>query len=139
MFDQSTDTGKKVAARLRRELVIWLTSVGGDGTPFPTPVWFLWEDPTFLIYTQPGSLKLRNLAGNDRTALNLNSDEWGGSVVVFHGEAHPAPGEPAATLNPAYIAKYRQAIADINMTPESFDGDFSTAIRFTPTHVRIEE
>jgi PPOX class probable F420-dependent enzyme len=138
MFDHSSETGKKVVERLQRELVIWLTTVREDGTPFPTPVWFLWEDPTFLIFTQPTSLKLRNIAKNPRATLNLNSDQWGGSLVIFQGEIHPVPDEPAAGQNTAYIAKYRQEIANLNMTPESFAGDYSAALRFTPARVRIE-
>ncbi len=139
MFDRTSDTGKKVVERLQGELVIWLTTVRADGTPFPTPVWFVWEDPTFLIYTQPKSLKLRNIAKNPKVTLNLNSDQWGGSLVIFQGEIHLIPGEPPASQNPAYIAKYRQQIANLNMTPETFAGDYSAALRFTPSRVRIED
>ena len=33
--------GQRAAERLRTEEVIWLTTVGNDGMPQPSPVWFL--------------------------------------------------------------------------------------------------
>ena len=52
------EISRKVKQRLRRELVIWLTTVRRDGMPQPTPVWFLWDGDTFLIYSQPNTRKL---------------------------------------------------------------------------------
>ena len=39
MPDFSSDFGKRAEARLQHEAVAWLTTVGGDGTPQPSPVW----------------------------------------------------------------------------------------------------
>jgi hypothetical protein len=55
MIDLTTDFGKRVEQRLKVEQVIWLTSVGLDGTPQPNPVWFLWDHGEILVYTQPAS------------------------------------------------------------------------------------
>jgi PPOX class probable F420-dependent enzyme len=126
----------EVEKRLNEETVTWLTTVRPDGTPLPTPVWFLWEGETVLIYTIPNSVKLRNLAANPHAALNLNSDQWGGEVVVLTGEIRRVDGEPPVTQNRAYLEKYRAQISDIQMTPESFSSAYSVALRFTPSHVR---
>ena len=127
---------RKVAQRLRRELVIWLTTVRADGMPQPTPVWFLWDGDTFLIYTKPNSHKLRNLAHDSMVALNLNCDEWGSEVVVFTGEASLDEAAPSVNRNPHYMRKYREGIKQIDMTPESMASDYSVAIRVKPTRVR---
>src|SRR5882724_4677941 len=51
--DPSTTFGKRVRDRLAKETVIWLTTVGADGTPQPNPVWFLWEgEDTILVYNR---------------------------------------------------------------------------------------
>jgi hypothetical protein len=34
----------------------------------------LWDGETFLVYSQPGRQKLRNIATNPRLGLNLNSN-----------------------------------------------------------------
>jgi PPOX class probable F420-dependent enzyme len=128
----------KVAQRLRRELVIWLTTVRADGMPQPTPVWFLWDGDTFLIYSKPNARKLRNIAHDSKVALNLNSDESGSQVVVITGEASLDQAAPPANRNPAYMRKYREGIAQIEMTPESMAIEYGVAIRVKPIHVRQE-
>ena len=135
-MDWQSEEGKRLAERLDKEQVIWLTTVRQDGTPTPTPVWFLWEGEDFLIYTIPGSLKLKNIAANPRAALNLNNDEYGGNVVVFTGTLTVEKDTPPALQNPAYLAKYNQGIKDIQMTPESFSKGYAVALRFHPSHIR---
>ena len=53
LFDPQTDFGARVARRLQNEQVIWITTVRVDGTPQPTPVWFIWDGETILIYPCP--------------------------------------------------------------------------------------
>jgi len=130
MIDES------LAGRLQSEQTIWLTTVRADGTPVPTPVWFLWDGNTFLIFTQAESRKLRNITDNPHVALNFNTDEWGGSVAVFTGKAfvddQPAPADQLE----AYLAKYREGIKMIGLTPETMAAQFSTVLRVRPSKVR---
>ncbi len=122
--------------RLQSEQVLWLTTVRPDGTPQPAPVWFLWEGGTFLIFSQPGSKRIRNLRQNAKVALNLNTDEYGGKVAVFWGEASIEEGASKVDQVAAYVEKYRQGLVDINSTPESMAKEYSLAIRVTPVRVR---
>lgn len=135
-LDQSTEFGARVARRLRDESVIWLTTVREDGAPQPSPVWFLWDDRQLLIYSQPNTPKLRNIASNATVALNFDSDGQGGDIIVLSGQAKIDPSTPPATSRPAYIAKYRQGIAGIHMTPETFAATYSVAVLVTPTALR---
>ena len=48
-LDPSTEFGARVERRLPDERIIWLTTVGPDNTPQPSPVWFFWDGETFLI------------------------------------------------------------------------------------------
>jgi len=125
-------------ARLRKETVLWLTSVRADGTPQPTPVWFLWDGKCFLIYSQPKARKVGNLKANPKVALHLNTDESGERVVVFWGTARIDPQAPAAKKVNAYLEKYRQGIADIGLTPDSFSSEYSLSIRVIPERIREE-
>jgi PPOX class probable F420-dependent enzyme len=129
---------QKVTRRLRRERVIWLTTVRPDGMPQPTPVWFLWDGDTFLVYSRPDARKIRNIAHDPKVALSLNCDEWGSEVVVIAGEATIDQTAPRADRMPAYLRKYREGIAQIDMTPESMASEYTVAIRVKPTHVRQE-
>ena len=42
-IDTSSSFGRRVVERLENEHVVWLTTVAADGTPQPSPVWFLWD------------------------------------------------------------------------------------------------
>src|SRR5437016_3874892 len=108
--------------RLRREVVIWLTTVRPDGQPQSSPVWFLWDGRTFLIYSLPTSQKLPNIRGNPRVSLHLNDDQ-GSDVVSIEGLASIGGDEPPLLGVPEYIEKYRDLIADLGTTvPEFSEG-----------------
>lgn len=136
MIDLSSERGIRVAARLDQELIIWLTTVRADGTPQPTPVWFLWVDQAVLIYSQPNKQKLRNIAQNANVALNFNSDEYGDNVAVITGMAQIDLHAPLADQMSAYLEKYRAGIASFGGAAEDFAQSYSVAIRVTPTSLR---
>ncbi len=135
-LDLSTEFGSRTARRLNEEQVIWLITVGSDHTPQPSPVWFLWNGETFLIFSQPDKPKVRNISHHPKVALHFNSTEDGGDVVIFTGEAQIETGAPLEDQRLAYIEKYRQGIADIGLTPDSMAETYSVPIRIRPEKVR---
>jgi PPOX class probable F420-dependent enzyme len=134
-IDTSTEFGQRAARRLRDETIGWLVTVGPDSTPRAIPVWFLQEGQTFLIYSQPATAKLRNLERNPKAALHLDGNGQGGDIVILTGEARVAPGAPPADRVEAYVEKYRSGMTRIGMTPASFAGAYSVALRFTPARL----
>ncbi len=137
VIDVSTDFGARVARRLQDERIIWLTTVRADGRPEPSPVWFLWNGETILIFSQPDTVKTRNIAKRPKVALNLNSDFYGGDVVVISGEAQIVPDVRAADAFPALVEKYRENLDDPgSVTTEQFTTEYSVAIQITPTGLR---
>ncbi len=137
MLDLSAEASAALVERLRTESVAWITTVTVGGQPQSSPVWFLWDDGVFLVYAQPHSWKVRNIRANPRVSLHLNSDEDGGNVVTFDGSARISEGHPPAHEVAAYLAKYREGIAAIGMTPEQMAAEYSTALRISPTRVRV--
>ena len=135
-IDTKSEFGARATRRLREELIYWLVTVAPDGTPQPSPVWALRDGETFLIYSQPDTPKLRNVAARPRVALHLDGDGRGGDIVVVTGEARLAPEAPPADRVPDYVAKYREGMRRIGMTPETFARAYSVAIRVTPTGLR---
>jgi PPOX class probable F420-dependent enzyme len=136
MFDETSEFGARVLRRLEEETLIWLTTVGADGTPQPNPVWFHWDGGALLIFSQPNTPKLRNIAARPRVALNFNTDEHGENVVVLAGDARIDPEPVSETQMAAYLEKYSAGIAKIGLTPESMLASYSVAIRVVPTRVR---
>lgn len=129
-IDTSTDFGKRVQRQLETATVAWLTTVDGNRRPFPSPVWFLYEDDgTLLIYSQKNKPKLRNIANNAAVSINFDTEEDGERVTVFDGAAVIDESANPVQHHAEYLAKYHEGIVRIGMTDETFSDDFSVAIR----------
>ncbi len=126
-----------VRRRLKEEYFIWMTTVGSDLAPQPRPVWFIWQDDSFLIYSQPQAHKVHHIEQHPRVALHFNCDATADQdILVFIGDARIDPAAPPAHKNRLYMAKYKQGILDLKFTAEQMGREYSTAIRVTPTAVR---
>jgi len=137
MVEFTSKFGRAVKGHLENQFVIWLTTVDSNLTPQPRPVWFIWEKDSFLIFSQAKAQKVKHLAKNPRVALHFNTDETGDKhVIVFVGEASIDINHLPAHQVPRYFEKYKDAIADLGMTPEEFSHEYSTAIKIKPTEVR---
>jgi PPOX class probable F420-dependent enzyme len=126
----------EAAERLRASVVVWLTTVNPGGQPQSTPVWFVVEDGSVLVYSQPGKPKLRNIEANPSVGLNVPGTDTGDDVVILEGRAERDRAAPPADRVPAYVEKYRDHIAGLGWTPESFASDYSEAVRIRPTRLR---
>jgi PPOX class probable F420-dependent enzyme len=123
--------------RLQEEEIAWLTTVRADGQSQSVPIWFLWKDGAFPIYSQPRRQKLRSIGTNPRVDLNLNSNAHGGDVLRVEGMADIVEDAPPATEVPEYVEKYRDAIARIGFDQDGFARAYSVAIRVTPAHWQV--
>jgi PPOX class probable F420-dependent enzyme len=132
----STSFGERVERRLHEERVIWLTTVGADGTPQPNPVWFLWDGITILIYSLPDAARLAHLKRNPKVALHFDGNGQGGDIVIMTGEARISQDDPPADQLSPYAEKYRDSLARGFGTPAAFAAKYSVALRITPTKVR---
>lgn len=136
LFDETSEFGGRVLRRLHEEEIIWLTTLGRDGTPQPSPVWFMWDGETILIYSKPNAPKIANIARTSKVALHFNTDPDGNNVVVLIGTAVIDDHTPPALHVPAYVAKYAEGIARLDMDNDGFAAEYSQAIRVTPHKVR---
>jgi len=132
----TTASGKSSQKRLEKEIVIWLGTVGADGTPHAVPVWFWWDGATFLIYSVPGQ-KIRDIEANPHVALHLNTTPDGGDVLRVDGSAKRLRRQPPAYRVPAYIRKYKALIKSYGWKPDGFSREYHVALRVTPTRFRF--
>ena len=136
-MDWSTELGRKAREHIESERVIWLTTTGPDWTPHPRPVWFVWDQESFLIYSRPNRGKVAHIPVHPLVSLNFNTDAASGDedVITFLGEARIVNDAPPAHQQTAYFEKYREAIRALKMTPEEYGATYSIAIRVTPTRL----
>ncbi|MFD7368770.1 TIGR03667 family PPOX class F420-dependent oxidoreductase [Nocardiopsis alba] len=134
--DETTEFTARVARRLEQEYVVWLTSVGRDGTPQPNPVWFLWDGTAFTVYTSPRSHRVAHLRERPRVTLHLDGGPRGRDIVVLSGTAEFAADGGPPTGDPAYMDKYGELILRVFGSHEEFDRTHPLALRVVPDRVR---
>jgi PPOX class probable F420-dependent enzyme len=138
MLDFNSKFGRTIKKHLKNQYFVWLTTVDSKGTPQPRPVWFIWEDDSFLIFSQPNAYKVKHLKNNPKVSLHFNTSDASGEkdVIIFIGEAVFDKKIPPANKIRTYMKKYKTGIIGLNASPEEFSKEYSTAIRIKPTEVR---
>src|SRR5258708_15580551 len=102
MVDITTEWGQHAEQRLRSNIIAWLTTVGSDGRPYTSPIWFLWDGKAVLIFSQPNKQKLRNLHKNARVTLALDDTQEGDDVVIIEGTAELELDRKSTPLNSSH-------------------------------------
>jgi PPOX class probable F420-dependent enzyme len=133
MLDLTQARDAHINERLRSEPIIWLGTTRPDGRPHLVPVWFLWENPTILIFSQPDNQKIRNLRNNSSVTLALNAIDQGDDVVMIEGRAELVDDPTLKATAAAYAQKYDALLKRMGSTAEEMATSYSQAIRITPT------
>ncbi len=133
MPDLANPKDPHVDERLRKNLIIWLSSVRPDGRPHLVPVWFLWDGKNILIFSQPNTQKIRNLRQNTNVILALDDTKDGEDVVMLEGKAEFLNDPAVNPTLPAYAAKYDSELKSMGYTAEAMAAEYAQAIRITPT------
>ena len=135
MIDLTTDFGRRADQRLKDEDVIWLTTVTLDGVAQPNPIWFYWNGDAIILYSQPGSYRIRNIQHNRMVTLNLQgAGVLGTDVVVIIGEASLKFDYPQ--VHPGYETKYRIYLPEMSLTYQQLKEEYSVEITVHPTKLR---
>lgn len=136
VIDPNTELGKRALERIASEEAVWLTTVDANNMPQPRPIWFLWDQETFLFYTKPSYAKLKQIARNPNVSINFDSGEHNEDLVVFLGTAAVDPTVVPADQNAAYMQKYGKDLPRIGFTAERYAAEYSVAVRVTPIKLR---
>ena len=132
-----TPFGERVSRRLREEQVIWITTVGKDGTPQPNPVGFLLQDDnSILIYNMVNANRINHVADRPRVALHFDGDRTGGDIVIFTGTAYHAADIPPPHENQAWLAKYGDGMVEQFGSAEAFSEKFPVPMLIELTRTR---
>lgn len=135
--DPGTPFGERVRRRLREEQVIWITTVGKDGTPQPNPVGFLLQDDnSILIYNAVNANRINHVLDRPRVALHFDGDGTGGDIVVFTGIARRADDVPPPHENQVFLVKYGDGMAQRSGSAEKFSEEFPVPLRIEITRTR---
>ena len=136
LIDTTSETGHRLHARLQQEETIWLTTVNRNGTPNPSLVWFLWENDSVLILSQPHQGKVKAITANPHVSLNFDSDGHGGNMLILTGTAELLGEMSVDDVPDAYFTKYAEGLKGLGYSPEVMIANYSKPIRITIDRVR---
>ena len=96
-----------VADQMSEARSYWIATNRPGGPPHVVPVWGVWLNDEFHFFTDPDSLKARNIRRDSRVVVHLES---GDDVVILEGElvSHPATAEIVS----AYEVKYDMSFGE---------------------------
>ncbi len=126
---------RKTEARLKKDHVAWLCTVGTKGRPHATLVWFWWDGESLLVYSVPG-LKTRDIEGNPHVEMHFNSDADGSEMVRIDGTAKIVSRKRPADIDPKYVRKYRAPLKALGYTWDQYASEYFIQIRIRPERVR---
>ena len=121
--------------RLKEDLIIWLTTVNGDGQPQTSPVWFWWDGENLLLFSMARSPKVVNIRANPRVSLNLDGNGQGGDIVSIEGTAELF--DTPLTEFTEYVQRYSDKLKAMGYEPGPFAHAYSVGIRIIPTRFRV--
>ena len=72
---------------LRGRHVAVLVTLAVDGTPVPTPIWYLYRDGRFYFRTAASAVKTENVRRDPRVSICVQDERPPYKAVVAHGTA----------------------------------------------------
>jgi PPOX class probable F420-dependent enzyme len=72
---------------LRGRHVAVLVTLGPDGEPVPTPIWFLYRDGRFYFRTEVNAIKVKNIQRDARVSVCVQEERAPYKAVIAHGKA----------------------------------------------------
>jgi PPOX class probable F420-dependent enzyme len=84
---------ERLAKFLRPARIAVLATVGSDGTPQVTPVWYGYEDGRLTVAANENSAKVRNLRRDPRLSVCVYEGERGAEYAALYGRADLAHGD----------------------------------------------
>ncbi|WP_431233391.1 TIGR03667 family PPOX class F420-dependent oxidoreductase [Mycolicibacterium psychrotolerans] len=123
----ATELDQEVRDRLVGDNFGWLTTVAKSGQPVPKLVWFYFDGTDVIVYTAPGSAKVRHIGSHPRVSLNLDSSGDGGGIIVVGGPATIDSEDADPRDDAAFWAKYGALSDQAGLTDTM--GDYNLRLR----------
>ena len=79
-------------AFLQQANIAVLSTVDAEGRPHAAPVWYLYDDGVFVVSSDVGSQKHKNIQSNANICLTIDKRDLPYFAVMAHGRAEIGPG-----------------------------------------------
>jgi PPOX class probable F420-dependent enzyme len=131
--EAALEPAARIDRMLRREPVVWVSTVRPDGSPHLVPIWFSWDGERVFIASKPNAVKVRNLRANPKVFLALGEPDEDFDVGMLEGVATISDRTTAELLPAGHLAKYRRQMAEIGLDADEYIRTYSQPVLITPT------
>lgn len=97
-----------------------LVTIGADGRPLPTPIWYAYRDGLFYFRTAIDAVKTRNVQRDPRVSVCVQDERPPYRAVIVHATAEVR--EPLAWLADVLPRRYLGAIGAIRLSGDGGGG-----------------
>src|SRR5437879_6593987 len=125
---------------LRERRIAVLGTIGTDGAPVLTPIWYLYRDGHLLMRTDKQSVKAKNVGRDPRATVCVQDERAPDASVTVHGKAaiEPAREELGEQMAKHYLgavgaAGYRRSAR------EAIEGGEEITLVITPERVLSQD
>jgi PPOX class probable F420-dependent enzyme len=78
---------------LRGRHVAVLVTIGDDGAPVPSPIWYLYRDGAFYFRTADDAIKTKNVRRDPRVSVCVQDERPPYRAITAYGRAEIAPAD----------------------------------------------
>jgi PPOX class probable F420-dependent enzyme len=132
-METSSLAATRIRRFLKREPVVWLSTVRPDGGPHLVPIWFWWDGAALLVFSKPNAQKIRNLRARPSVMLALGDAEDDFDVGMVEGTAELLDQPTRELLPLGHLHKYARQLAAIGLTADEYAETYSQVIRIVPS------
>lgn len=125
----SAELTPEVIDRLTSDQYGWLTTVAKSGQPVPRLIWFYFDGVALYVYSAPDAAKVGHVKRHPQVSMNVDSDGYGGGIVVIGGEATIDAEGVYCREDAPYWSKYAQVAARFGLTEAM--ANYSTRLRIS--------
>jgi len=125
---------------LRGRHVAVLGTIGGDGAPVLTPIWYLYRDGRILMRTGRASVKARNIQRDARVTVCVQDERPPYASITVHGRAVIEPEREglAAEIARRYLGRIAGA-AYLRVAVENVQQSEEVTLAVTPERVLTQD
>jgi len=123
----------KLATLLDQPVIVRVSTISPDGYPHTTPVWFLREGETLILFTGRETRKARNVRANAKGAIAIGGDPVGTPCYLMQGDftVEDDPDHSATARITHHYESPDQAAEWLS----SWEGDDHVILRLTPHRI----
>ncbi len=120
---------------LDRPLSAVVATVGRDGGAHSVPVWFVFDDGAYVVWTDANRRWVKNAQANPRVSLSIAEHEPPYAAVVVRGEAEVLVDPPDLAADIRKIVEQYIPAGEVDAYMEQWS-TLRTIVRIVPTTTR---